>query len=286
MTVRWYDEVWQQHLRYGLAVTRTLFSGHSAHQRIEILDTPHAGRVLALDGVFMTSERDEHYYHEMLVHPALCCAASAERVLIIGGGDGGSARQVLRHDRVRELVMVEIDDLVVEACREHLPSLGAWDDPRLELIIGDGVAYARDAPAAAFDVVILDGTDPVGPGQGLFDRAFYASIARLLRPGGVFALQSESPILMPALFADIQRALAGAFARVDPYFAPVPLYAAGTWSFTFCAAAADWRAPEPALLAAIEPACRYYNRDLHRAAFAQSNEVRRLLEPVRDLREA
>jgi spermidine synthase len=274
---RWYDEVWRDRLRFGLAVTRTMFSGRSEHQAVEIIDTAHAGRVLVIDGVFMTSERDEHYCHEMLAHPALCCAAAVERVLIIGGGDGGSARQVLRHPGVRELVMVEIDRLVVDACREHLPALGAWDDPRLELRIGDGVAYAREAPAAWFDVVLLDGTDPVGPGEGLFDRAFFGQIARLLRPGGVFALQSESPILMPALFADIQRALGGSFAEVHPYFAPVPLYAAGTWSFTFCSHGTDWSTPDAARLAAIEPACRYYNGDIHRAAFAQSNEVRALL---------
>ncbi len=272
----WYDETYRDQSRFGLRVTRTLCETVSDYQRIEILDTVRLGRTLVIDGIFMTSERDQHYYHEMLVHPPLV-TVDARHVLIIGGGDGGTARQVLRHPGVERVVMVEIDGAVVAACREHMPALGAWDDPRLDLVIGDGIAYVADPDHGPFDVILLDGTDPVGPGEGLFNRAFYADVARRLRPGGVFALQSESPILMPELFYDIQSALRESFAVVAPYFGTVPLYAAGNWSWTYASDRADPMAIDADRAAAIEAGCDYYNRDIHRAAFAQPSAVRRRL---------
>ncbi len=280
MSSFWYDETYRDQVRYGLKTERTLFKANSDFQLVEVLETSFMGRVLVIDGVFMTSERDEYLYHEMLVHPALVTAPSPKRVLIIGGGDGGTAREVLRHPGVEQVTMVEIDGVVVEACKVHMPTLGNWDDPRLELIIGDGVAYVKDAAPSSFDAVLLDGTDPVGPGKGLFGYEFYRGVKRTLAPGGVFALQSESPILMPELFADIQKALAETFAVAAPYFGPVPLYAAGIWSWTYATDIADRRAPQTiddTRLAAIESGCRYYCRDIHRAAFAVPNQLRALL---------
>ncbi|MFW6087902.1 MAG: polyamine aminopropyltransferase, partial [Myxococcota bacterium] len=191
----WYDEVHEERTRSGLRVERTLYAGRSDYQRIEVLETPEFGRVLVLDGVFNTSEGDEHFYHEMLVQPALTTARRARRVLIIGGGDGGTAREVLRHSTVEHVVMVEIDEQVVRVCQEHLRAIGtAWDDPRLELRFEDGVRFVREADVEPFDVVILDGTDPIGAGEGLFGLEFYRGCDRVLADGGVFALQSASPI--------------------------------------------------------------------------------------------
>ena len=199
----WYDEVFADRVRFGLKIRRVLYSGQSDHQKIEVLDTEQFGRVLVLDGVFMTSEADEYFYHEMMVHPAMTTAPRIRRVLVIGGGDGGTIREVLRHPEVESAVLVEIDGQVVEVCREHLASIGtAWDDPRLEVIIRDGVAFAREAVLESFDVILLDGCDPVGPSEGLFNESFYRGCARLLRPDGVFALQSETPVLLEDVFLE------------------------------------------------------------------------------------
>ncbi|MEM9487592.1 MAG: polyamine aminopropyltransferase [Myxococcota bacterium] len=273
----WYDENYDGQVRYGVRVSRTLFDGQSDFQRVEVVDTPAYGRVLIIDGIFMTSERDEYLYHEMISHPALVTAPSVKRVLIIGGGDGGPAREVLRHDGVAEVVMVEIDEVVVAACKEHMPALGAWADPRLEVRIGDGIAYVKEAEVEPFDVVLLDGTDPVGPGKGLFNSDFFRGVKRVLAPGGVFAMQSESPFQMREVFLEIQHTLSDIFAVVAPYFGSVPLYSAGPWSWTYASDSADPTAINSARVTAVEDGCQYYNRDIHRAAFVLPSGLRRVL---------
>lgn len=275
----WYREFLEDKSSLGLAVTASLHSEQSEFQRVEVIETRYLGKVLVLDGVFMTSEADEFYYHEMIVHPVLVTAPSIERVLIIGGGDGGTAREVLRHPGVRECVMVEIDPAVVSACKTHMPDIarGAWDDPRLDLRFEDGVRYLREAEAGAFDVVILDGSDPVGPAEGLFDRSFYENARRVLGDRGVFALQSESPTVYEALFFEIQETLRGVFGASHPYFGSVFLYGAGMWTWTLASVEGDPLAVRADRLEAIEAGCRYYNGEIHRACFAQPSFVRRRL---------
>ena len=265
--------------RFSLEVTERVFEGQSPFQRASVVDTRAFGRALLIDDVFMTSERDEFLYHEMLVHvPLLTLGRPPERVLIIGGGDGGTAREVLRHSSVQCVVMVEIDGTVVSACKEHLPSIGtAWDDPRLDLRIDDGIKYVRETSDAPYDAILLDGTDPVGPAKGLFNESFYRDAARLLKPDGVFAAQTESPFLMPDVFRDIQRTLRKVFPRVRPYFGVVPIYAAGYWSWTHASFSLDPLAVDERAASVIEPDCRMYNRDVHRSAFAQPNFIRELL---------
>lgn len=272
---RWYDEVYADQVRYGLRTTGTLFSRQSEFQRVEVIETDRLGRVLVIDGVFMTDESEEFYYHEMLVHPALVTAPKVSSVLIIGGGDGGTAREVLRHRDVEHVVMVEIDAVVIEASKRFLPRLGAWTDPRLNVVIGDGIEYVRKAAAGSFDVVLLDGTDPVGPARGLFTAEFYANARALLSERGVFAAQTESPILMPEVWHEINAALRATFEHVHPYFGPVPLYAAGTWSWTHCSDGANHLTVNPARLESVERGCKYYNRGIHAAAFALPNSLRR-----------
>jgi spermidine synthase len=209
----WYDETFDGHTRLGLRVKETLFSEQSDHQKIEVIATESFGRVLVIDNVFMTSEYDEFLYHEMLAHPAMTTAPSIERVLVIGGGDGGTVREVLRHSDVKRCVMIEIDELVVEASKTYLPGIGtAWDDPRLDLRFIDGVEYVKKSNDERYDVILLDGTDPVGPGALLFDEAFYAGCKRMLAEGGVMALQSESPLLMMDVFVETQHKLRRLFA--------------------------------------------------------------------------
>jgi len=269
------EEVWRGELRHGLRVRRWLHDERSPYQHIQVADTFTYGRVLMLDGIFQTSERDEHYYHEMLVHPACTTAHSIERVLVVGGGDGGTAREVLRHAGVREVVMVEIDERVVRVAQQHLPGIAAaLRDPRLELRIGDGVRFLAEAAAASFDVIVLDGSDPVGPSRGLFGEPFYRDCARVLRRGGVFALQSESYNVVGELWREIQDALGRVFPSVRPYFGFAPLYGTGMWTWTHCSRGVDPLALDPDRARAVERDTRYYHRDIHRAAFALPNELR------------
>ncbi len=277
MSGLWYDENFQDDTRLGLRAIRTHFSGRSEYQKVEIFETKRFGRVLAIDEIFMTSERDEYFYHEMLVHPALTCHADPKRVLVIGGGDGGTVREVLRHN-VDKVVMIEIDELVVRASQEHLPTIGtAWDDPRLEVRFDDGIKYVCESDDEKYDIVLLDGTDPVGPGEVLFEKRFYEGCKRMLKPGGVFALQSETVFLFEDVFVETQQKLRELFAQVHPYFGPVPIYASGQWSWTM---ASDSRAPADAdvsRIEALEAHTKYYCRDIHKGAFAMPNHVRKRL---------
>lgn len=274
----WYDETFEDHTRLGLRVKETLFSDRSDYQTIEVVDTVGFGRVLIIDGVFMTSEYDEFLYHEMLVHPALTTAPRIARVLVIGGGDGGTVREVLRHAGVEHCVMIEIDEMVVSASQEHLSSIGtAWNDPRLDVRFIDGIDYVKNSNDSKFDVVLLDGTDPVGPGAVLFDEAFYRGCKRMLATGGVMALQSASPLLMMDVFARTQHKLRKQFAEVHPYTGPVPLYGTGTWSWTWCSDSGSPLIPDPTRLSAIVDGSRAYNEEIHRAVFALPNYVREAL---------
>ncbi len=275
----WYDETLDDHTRLGLRVKETLFSGQSAYQQIEVIDTVGFGRVLIIDKVFMTSEYDEFLYHEMLAQPALCSAPSIKRVLVIGGGDGGTVREVLRHPDVRECVMIEIDEMVVKVSKEYLPGIGtAWNDPRLNLRFIDGHEYVKRSNDEKYDVILLDGTDPVGPGAVLFDESFYAGCKRMLTPEGVIGLQSESPLLMMDLFVEAQHRLRRLFSEVHPYLGPVPLYGTGTWSWTWCS---DTGEPLRAIRKrqeSIVEGSKAYNEELHQAIFALPNYVKRALK--------
>ncbi|MEB3247168.1 MAG: polyamine aminopropyltransferase, partial [Synechococcus sp.] len=159
------------------------------------------------------------------------------RVLVIGGGDGGTARECLRHPGVRHLDMVEIDGRVVELSREHLPTIGgsAWSDPRFQLTVGDGIAWAADAADASYDVVLVDGSDPAGPAEGLFNRTFFDHCRRILKPGGVFATQSESPEAFRDVHIAMVRLIREVFGHADPLYGWVPMYPSGWWSWTFAA---------------------------------------------------
>jgi spermidine synthase len=274
----WFDEIYGGKIRFGLRVVRSLFQGKSEFQAVDVVETEEFGRALALEDAWMTSERDEAHYHEMIVHPALTCAKRIARVLVIGGGDGGTVREVLRHPEVEHVSMVELDKMVVDVCKEHLSSFGVpWNDPRLNVQFGDGIAYLKNYQGAPFDVILIDGSDPVGPAEGLYASPFYESAKRCLAPDGVLVSQTESPIAMASDFARIVKTLRTSFKHASPYFVPIPLYPSGMWSFTFASDSIDHRAFDDARAARIEAQTRYYNRDIHRGAFAQPTFVQKLL---------
>ncbi|MFM8604797.1 MAG: polyamine aminopropyltransferase [Cyanobium sp.] len=264
----WIDEELDG-VRYGLA-GRVIVEERSPFQRVTIIDSERYGKGLLLDGCWMTAELQERHYHEAIVHPALCGAASIERVLVIGGGDGGTARECLRHAGVRQLDLVEIDGTVVELSRRHLPSIGgdAWSDPRLAVTIGDGIAWAAGAADASYDVVIVDGSDPAGPAEGLFNRAFFAHCRRILRPGGVFATQSESPEAFRSVHLQMVRLLREVFGHADPLYGWVPMYPSGWWSWTFAATEGPrYHQIDPARAAAVAPGCEIWSPRWQRGGF-------------------
>ena len=264
----WIDEL-HDGVRYGLA-GQVLLDEQSSFQRITVIDSERYGRGLLLDGCWMTAERQERHYHEALVHPALCSAAAIERILVIGGGDGGTARECLRHPGVRHLDMVEIDGRVVELSQQHLTSIGGgcWEDPRFHLTVGDGIAWAANCTDASYDVVIVDGSDPAGPAEGLFNRSFFEHCRRILRPGGVFATQSESPEAFRQVHIDTVRLLRDVFGHADPLYGWVPMYPSGWWSWTFAAVDAPrYRNVLPARAASIAAGCEIWSPRWQSGAF-------------------
>jgi len=259
-----------------------LYAGRSAFQKIDVYDHPFYGRVLTLDDLVQTTERDEFTYHEMLVHPALASRDRIERVLIIGGGDGGTLRHVLMHGP-SSVVMCEIDQEVVRVCRELMPGLsdGAFDDPRAEVVFADGAAYAA-THEAAFDAVIVDGSDAVGPATVLFSEGFYAACRRALRPGGVFVSQTGSPLFQVEEFDLAVRNLSPQFPTVEPYIGFVPTYPGAFWSYLSATDGDALSSSTPdqiaARLAARDITTRYYTPSLHAGAFALPAFVEQLRE--------
>ncbi len=256
----------------SLTVSRPIYAGRTAFQAVEVFANPTFGRVLALDGIVQTTEADEFVYHEMLVHPPMLAHGAAKRVLVIGGGDGGAIEEALKHP-VEAVTMVEIDPQVIELCRAHLPSIcgDAFDDRRLDLVIGDGVAFVADT-GQRFDVILVDSTEPVGPGAVLFETPFYADCRRCLAPGGILVTQNAVPFLQADVARDACRRLGRLFADVTLYLAPVPSFIGGAMAFAW--ASDDRRArrtPVETLaqrLAATGIETRYYSAEVHEAAFA------------------
>lgn len=279
----WFTEIHDDSVATSFKIEKTLFSGRSPYQQVMVVQTARHGRMLINDGVVMLCERDEFIYHEMIAHVPLFVHPAPARVLVIGGGDGGTVREVLKHDAVIRAVMVEIDEMVVHACREHLPSVScALDDPRLELIIGDGVKYAAEC-SELFDVVIIDSTDPVGPAKSLFDAPFYQNVARILAPGGILVSQAESPFYDTRL----QRALLSNqrpfFQRLHLYVFATLTYPGGLWGFGFASKGpcpvSDF---DPRRVARSGISTRYYHPGIHYAAFVLPKFVQSDLAGVID----
>lgn len=255
--------------QFGFAQKKKIFEKQSPFQKVEIYETAHHGRVLLHDGFFMISDRDEAIYHEMIVHVPMFTHPDPKRVLIIGGGDGGTAREVLRHESVERCVMVEIDEVVVEACREFFPKVaGSLNDPRLELIIDDGVKFAKDTKES-FDVVIVDSTDPIGPATPLFGEEFYKDVRRVLSEDGIVVAQGESVFYDPGMQPKLLSMNTGHFKYQSLYNFSNLTYPGGFWSFFFAS-----KVHHPILDLQVEKMDKlklpfiYYNGAIHRAAFA------------------
>jgi spermidine synthase len=231
------------------------------------------GRVLALDGIVQTTERDEFIYHEMLTHVPILAHGKVRHVLVVGGGDGGILREALRHDEVEQITQVEIDHQVIDLCRRYLPghSEGAFDDPRVDIVIDDGLCFVRSTHQR-YDVIISDSTDPIGPGEALFGEEFYAGCKRCLMPGGVLVTQNGVAFMQPDEVSTTARRLERVFDDWHFYCAAVPTYIGGVMAFGWATDAAGLRGTGiETLRRRYERSglrTRYYNPAVHAAAFA------------------
>lgn len=264
----WWYETGANEVRLSLRM-RLLHRERTPYQLLEIYEHPFFGRVLVLDGNLQTTQGDEFIYHEMLTHVPLLGALPANlkdaSVLIIGGGDGGTLREVLRHDWVRRVVMVEIDPVVIERSKEYLGFNGDYDDPRVTLITGDAAQYVAEEAVrqSPFDAILVDSTDPVGPAEVLFTLEFIRNAWTCLKPDGVFARHLCMPLFDGPIVRDGVARLRQVFPRVEVYQATIFTYIGAQMAFVACTKnGRSVREPQRLLTG------RYYNPDVHRAAFA------------------
>lgn len=270
-------EIWYEtlHSSFGqyFTVDQELYREKTAHQDLVIFENAALGRVMALDGVVQTTERDEFIYHEMMTHVPLLAHGNARRVLIIGGGDGGMLREVCRHKTVEQITMVEIDAGVVEFCRQYLPNhnAGSYDDSRFKLVIDDGVNFVNQTDET-YDVIISDCTDPIGPGESLFTSDFYAGCARCLQPEGIFVAQNGVCFLQQDEAVNSHQKLSHYFQDVSFYQAAIPTYYGGIMTFAWATNNSAYRQLDNATLQARFAASginsRYYNPAIHQGSFA------------------
>lgn len=248
-----------------------VFERQSPFQKVEVFQTETYGKLMLIDGCTMVSTRDNFLYHEMMSHPVLFSHRSPRRVAIIGGGDCGTLREVLKHPEVERAVQIDIDEVVTRAAEEHFPELCESNtDPRAELLFIDGIQWMKDAEPGSLDVIIVDSTDPIGPGEVLFTPAFYDACHRALADGGMVVQQSESPLIHMAILERMYHSLKAArFSDARTLFFPQPIYPTGWWSATIGAKNTHLDGFREADAADRTFSTLYYNEEIHRAAFAQ-----------------
>lgn len=276
------SETLYQGYAQSFTIEKVLFEIKTEHQHLLIADTPFMGRVMLLDGVVQTTERDEFIYHEMMVHVPLFAHPNPKRVLIIGGGDGGILREVLRHKNIEHVTQVEIDGSVIEMCKEYFPkhSNGAFDDPRAHIIIADGKEFVANCQDK-FDIIIADSTDPIGPAEVLFSADFYKDEKACLSPGGIMVAQNGVPFMQGQEVTNTFQRLSKLYQDVSFYVSPVPTYIGGLMALAWASDNADLRKQSADTIQqridAAGFATRFYNADVHVAAFALPNYIRELM---------
>ena len=280
----WYTEEHSKEAKFSIKVLRQLYSVQSPIKKIDILESEEFGRFFTLDGYMMVTEKDEFIYHEMIVHVAMATNLNIKRVLVIGAGDGGTVRELTRYPFIEHIDMVEIDKMVVDVCKEFLPQTACkLDDPRVHLYFEDGLRYIR-SKENEYDLIIVDSTDPFGPGEGLFTKEFYGNCFKALTEDGILVNQHEN-----AYYTSFAQSMRRAHCRIvnlfpvcKVYQAHIPTYPSGHWLFGFASKkydpVADLKADAWNQLGIYT---RYYNTDLHRGCFALPTYINELLE--RDL---
>ena len=285
----WLNETLDAGFSYAISSNQLLCKRQSKFQQIEVHDTPSFGHLLRIDGSFMASEKDEFFYHENLVHIPACTHEGPVSALVIGGGDGGSAEELLKHNTIKSVKLVELDQAVLDVSRPYLRGVhhGVLDevggDPRLEIFVADGLEYMRSSQDL-YDLIVLDLTDPGGPSQSLYSADFYHHCAKRLKPDGLLSLQVASPFAQPQRVASTLTALTQAFSKVRPYMVSIPL-SGGQWMMACASQTLD---PATLSVGQVDTAIRsrklrhlqHYNGHTHQAAMALPNFVRDMVAPT------
>ena len=279
----WFSEKHTPNVQISIRVDKQLYSGKSEFQRIDVFESPEFGRFLTLDGYMMLTEKDEFIYHEMITHVPMAVHPDVKKVLVIGAGDGGVIRELVRYPEIESIDMVEIDSLVVEVCKQYLPQTACrFDDPRLTIHYEDGLRFVR-FKENEYDLIIVDSTDPFGPGEGLFTKEFYGNCCKALKDDGILINQHESPFYPDDAHA-CQRAhknIVKTFPIAKVYQAHIPTYPSGHWLFGFASKKYHplrdlnenrWN------MRSLK--CRYYTTMLHKCAFYIPAYVEELLKDV------
>lgn len=276
----WYTEEHSENARFSIRVNKQLYCAQTPYQRIDILESSEVGRFLALDGQIMLTEKDEFIYHEMMVHVPMATNPGVKSVLVIGGGDGGSVRELTRYGGVEQIDLVEIDKMVVDACREYLPQTACrLDDPRVTLHFEEGLRFVR-TKENAYDLILVDSTDSFGPGEGLFTKEFYGNCCKALTGDGILVIQHENPYYNQYVnsLQSANQHIADFFPVCRVYQAHIPTYPCEHLLFGFASKKYDPTADlNAAAWNSLGLQTRYYNTDIHAAGFALPNYVRELL---------
>ena len=281
---RWVEETLHRGFRIRLKADRVLFDSETEHQHLIIIETPEFGRLMMLDGVIQLASKDEFVYHEMMAHVPLFAHGRAKKALIIGGGDGGVLREALRHPELESVTLCEIDRSVIDLCRAHFPevSAGAYDDPRTRILIADGTKFVAETDER-FDVIMVDSTDPIGPGAVLYTREFYADCRKALAKGGLLTTQNGLPFLQAAELKQSVGYFRELFNDAFAYLATTPTYVGGPMSFGWASDDGELRQHKRRKIerryakAGAFPT-RYWGPEVHVAAFALPAYVRELVE--------
>lgn len=279
MSEQFYKEITPAGFGIAIKIKEVLFSDQSPFQKVEILDSDSAlGKILTLDDLMMTTEGDEFFYHEMISHIPMMSHKNPQSVLVIGGGDGGTVREVLKHDTVEKVVLCEIDGMVIDVCKKYLPTIaGKLEDPRVEVLVEDAIEFIKDKENE-YDVILIDSTDPMGPGEGLFTEEFYTNVKKSLKKGGIVAAQSESPVVNKEEIKKMYSLLKKVFPITSTYTSPIPTYPGGYWAWAFCSEEVeplsyiDERRCEE-----VTKTCKIYNKEYHKARFALPNMLKEIL---------
>lgn len=275
----WLTEFQTKNLGLTARIKETLFTGKSEFQEIGVVESWQFGRMLVLDGVFQTSIFDEFIYHEMIAHVPLSTHPNPKNVLVIGGGDGGTIREVVKHRSVETAEMVEIDGMVVDVCKKFLPEISTAlinNHPKLKLKIGDGIQHMKEANGK-YDVIIVDCSDPIGPGEGLFTHEFYQDVYKALKEDGLFVQQTESPFYHQSLIKRLHKDITELFPITRTYLAHIPLYPGGMHCFTMGSKKYDPLNVDVVKADGLGDS-RYFNEDIFKSCFAVPNFVRSFLK--------
>lgn len=261
----WYTEKQTESFGITAKITKTYVDEQTEFQQLDMIETEQFGTMLVLDGMVMTTVKDEFVYHEMVAHPILFTHPNPEHVLVVGGGDGGVIREIMKHPKVKKAVLVDIDGKVIEYSKKYLPTIACeLENPRVEIIVNDGFMHIHDHKNT-YDVIMVDSTEPVGPAANLFTRGFYQGIYEALKEDGIFVAQTDNPWFKAELIQTVNRDVKQVFPIVRVYGANIPTYPSGLWTFTIGSKKYDPLKVDTAAIPELDT--KYYTPRLHKAAF-------------------